>query len=118
RDAFREKLFQLLVKNFGELFETRLRRMQLVVPGAGLRRQRALPVDERDLRQRGKRRQHGRELPQHGPDDLLSGHTRRKLAQVEGRLEPWTQAADTTAIGDGEVVALEDQVGIRAKLVA
>src|SRR5258706_12813011 len=110
RNAVREQHFQLLLEDIREFFKAGLRRVKFVVPGAGLRRQCALPVDECHLRA-GQGRQHGGELLKHGLDDCLPRRERRKLAQVEGGLQPWTIAADAAAIGDCEVVSLENQLG-------
>jgi len=117
RNAVWEQHLQLLLEDVRECFEAGLRRVKFVVPGAGLRHQCALPIDKRHLRA-GQGRQHGSELLKHGLDDRLPRRERRKLAQVEGGLQPWTIAADAAAIGDCEIVSLENQLGGRAQPVA
>ena len=110
RHAVRKQHLQLLLEQVGKLFEARARGMKFVVPGGCLLQQRALRVDERDL-WAGQRRQHRRKLLQHRLDHRLARRKRREFAQIERRLQPGTEEADSPAVWNGEVVALKHQMG-------
>lgn len=114
RDTVRVERFQFLIEDVGEFRKARAIRVKFVVPGTHLRRQRTLAVYESDVGLSGQRCQHSRELLQHGRDDLLARRERCKrwkIAQVEGRLEPWTKAANPPTVRNREVVPLEHQAG-------
>ena len=82
-------------------------------------RQRALAVDERHAGMRRlERLEYRGELLEQDPRDGECRRLRREAAQVEGRLEPRTEETDAAAIGDGEVVAVKEQAGLRAEAVA
>ncbi len=85
----------------------------------GLRRQRALAVDERHTGVRQlERPKHRGELLEKNLRDAECRRLRGKAAQVERRLEPGSEVTDPATIRYREVVAMEKQAGLRAQAVA
>src|SRR5687768_9886377 len=93
--------------------------MQFVVPRGGDRGESPLRVDERDIVVTCReRRQHHCELLKHSVHHGDGRGEPGKATQVKCGLEPGANSADTSAIWNGEIVSVKEQVRARAERVA